>query len=452
MKTREHGNRLEGCGSNAWPRFRHLKHGTRLALAAVVLTGGTVVATQPPTATAAASCANLAACYNNVGISADNESSRANFDGDGNSYAASALADAATNKAGPGAPISSQIRFTFPQYGKDANGTAKNDNLVPQGQTIALPPTAGATKLGFLLSASWGSRSEDVKINYTDRTVKNFELHAPDWQSPGGGTVAINSAYRNTPGDNKEFVHTYIYSQTVDVDPAKTVESVTLPAGGPPDHGKATMHIFDIATGNAVTVSNPGNQSTRAGTPVNLQIQASDSAPRQDLTYSASGLPSGLSVDAKTGRISGTPTSGGTSTVTVTATDTTGSSGSATFTWTVVAPTCRVTAKQVQYHKPVLGYYFYLVDLSITNNGASAIPGRWNLKFTFNEERGIVRNPDGYVISPTTGKNMTVTENKGVAINPRSTVDVGILTYHYSTSPKPSPLANFELNGERCAS
>jgi kumamolisin len=67
------------------------------------------------------------------------------------------------------------------------------------------------------------------------------------------------------------------------------------------------------------------------GTAVSLQITATDSASGQTLTYSASGLPPGLSISSS-GLVSGTPTAAGTYSVTVTATDTTKVSGSATFT------------------------------------------------------------------------------------------------------------------------
>ncbi|MER7754032.1 putative Ig domain-containing protein, partial [Kitasatospora sp. NPDC097643] len=85
--------------------------------------------------------------------------------------------------------------------------------------------------------------------------------------------------------------------------------------------------------GSAVSVSNPGNQSTTVGGSVNLQINASGgTAP---LSYSATGLPAGLSINSSTGVISGTVTTAGTSTVTVTVKDSAGKSGSTSFSWAV---------------------------------------------------------------------------------------------------------------------
>jgi Carbohydrate binding module (family 6)/Putative Ig domain/Glycosyl hydrolases family 16 len=87
--------------------------------------------------------------------------------------------------------------------------------------------------------------------------------------------------------------------------------------------------------GDTITVTNPGNLTGTVGTAASLQVQASDSASGQTLTYSATGLPAGLSINSSTGLISGTPTSADTSSVTVKATDTTGASGSAAFSWTI---------------------------------------------------------------------------------------------------------------------
>jgi chitinase len=87
--------------------------------------------------------------------------------------------------------------------------------------------------------------------------------------------------------------------------------------------------------GNTVTVTNPGNQTGTVGTAASLQIQASDSDSTQALSYSATGLPAGLSISSGSGLISGTPATAGTSNVTVTATDGTGASGNTSFSWTV---------------------------------------------------------------------------------------------------------------------
>jgi hypothetical protein len=105
----------------------------------------------------------------------------------------------------------------------------------------------------------------------------------------------------------------------------------------------AASVTISYTSSNTVTVTNPGNQTSTVGTAVSLQIQATDSAGGQTLTYSATGLPAGLSISSSSGLISGTPTTAGTSSITVTATDTTGASGSASFTWTVTPAPLEVT-------------------------------------------------------------------------------------------------------------
>jgi len=87
--------------------------------------------------------------------------------------------------------------------------------------------------------------------------------------------------------------------------------------------------------GNTVTVTNPGNQTGTVGTATSLQIHATDSSSTATLTYTASSLPTGLSINSSSGLISGTPSAGGTFNVTATATDNTGASGSTSFTWTI---------------------------------------------------------------------------------------------------------------------
>ena len=137
--------------------------------------------------------------------------------------------------------------------------------------------------------------------------------------------------------------------------------------------------------GNTVTVTSPGNQTSTAGTAASVQIHATDSASGQTLTYSASGLPAGLSISSSTGLISGTPTTAGTSSVTVTAKDGTGASGSASFTWTVNPSggggggggSCKVT-----YTTTSQWTGGFTASVTISNTGSTAISS-WTLAFTF---------------------------------------------------------------------
>ncbi|WP_034591721.1 S8 family peptidase [Hamadaea tsunoensis] len=83
------------------------------------------------------------------------------------------------------------------------------------------------------------------------------------------------------------------------------------------------------------SVTNPGNQNTGVGQSADLQMQASGGTT--PYTWTASGLPAGLSISSSTGRITGSPTTAGTSNVTVTVTDAASKTGTATFTWTVTS-------------------------------------------------------------------------------------------------------------------
>jgi hypothetical protein len=138
---------------------------------------------------------------------------------------------------------------------------------------------------------------------------------------------------------------------------------------------------INSATGNTVTVTNPGNQTGTVGTGVSLQIKATDSASGQTLTYGATGLPTGLSISTSTGLITGTPTTAGTYSVTVTATDTTGAKGSASFTWTISAAS-GCTAQQL-FGNP--GFETGSISpwtassgvLSNTDEGVPAHSGEW---------------------------------------------------------------------------
>ena len=86
-----------------------------------------------------------------------------------------------------------------------------------------------------------------------------------------------------------------------------------------------------------VSVTSPDDQVNVNGDVVSVQVRRSD-ADNRPLTYSAVGLPNGLSINSSSGLISGTlsPTADGGSPYTTTVTATAGSdSASQSFTWTV---------------------------------------------------------------------------------------------------------------------
>jgi len=193
-----------------------------------------------------------------------------------------------------------------------------------------------------------------------------------------------------------------------------------------------------------VTVTNPGSQSGRVGTAISgLQVKATDSASGQTLTYSASGLPAGLSINSS-GLISGTPTIAGTSNVTVTATDSTGASGSTAFTWTISGSTGGGTC-QVSYVKNEWGGGF-TANLTITNTGTTTVNG-WTVTWSFPGDQKVTNAWNANVTQ--TGSAVTATNlSYNATIAPGGNAQFGFQGTW--TSNDTSPTA-FTLNGTACS-
>jgi hypothetical protein len=104
-----------------------------------------------------------------------------------------------------------------------------------------------------------------------------------------------------------------------------------------------------------VTITQPGSQTGRVATPESVLVYATDSRGLR-LSYRASGLPPGLSINSGSGLVSGTPRQAGRSTPTVTATDSAGGSASATFSWVIAGRPALISKslKLVHGRKPRL--------------------------------------------------------------------------------------------------
>ncbi|GLZ41592.1 S8 family serine peptidase [Actinokineospora sp. NBRC 105648] len=112
-----------------------------------------------------------------------------------------------------------------------------------------------------------------------------------------------------------------------------TTGKVTSPGSGSPNVLLYTGFMNGGTQPGTVTVANPGNQNATIGQ--SFSVNNSATGGTAPYTWSATGLPAGLSISTSSGTISGTPTTAGTANVTVTARDNTGKTGSATFTITV---------------------------------------------------------------------------------------------------------------------
>jgi len=88
------------------------------------------------------------------------------------------------------------------------------------------------------------------------------------------------------------------------------------------------------SSSGGVTVTNPGNKTGTVGTAI-ASFTLSATGGTAPYTWSATGLPGGITIGSSTGTVSGTPTASGTFNVTATATASAGGSGSTSFTITI---------------------------------------------------------------------------------------------------------------------
>ena len=189
--------------------------------------------------------ANAADYYNNAGITSDSNQACANYDGDGFSYSADALAAAGLT---PGGTVTSDgLTYTWPNV-----QSCQMDNILAAGQTMLVNGASGATKLGLLGSSTNGSSQGTITVHYTDGTSTTATLFFGDWaQSASNGNITVATMpYRNSTGGSSQPITMYVFAAQVPVNSGKTVASVTFPSVSNRVGGSITaMHVFALTTG-----------------------------------------------------------------------------------------------------------------------------------------------------------------------------------------------------------
>ncbi|MEU8280062.1 glycoside hydrolase N-terminal domain-containing protein [Microbispora bryophytorum] len=183
---------------------------------------------------------SLEELFSNVAVTDDTNTAPGNFDGNGASISAQALASVGVT---PGATVTANgLNFTWPDV---TVGTP--DNAIASGQSLKVTGT-GKT-LGFLLTGTYGAVSGPATVVYKDGTRQTFTLSSPDWYgAPSSGSAAVAVApYQNRPNNQRQNTPATIYYSGVALQ-NKEISRVDLPnisAGAA--NGVATMHIFAVA-------------------------------------------------------------------------------------------------------------------------------------------------------------------------------------------------------------
>ncbi|MFE8938142.1 NEW3 domain-containing protein [Streptomyces sp. NPDC007872] len=182
--------------------------------------------------------ANLAAAYNNVGVTDESDTGPGNYDGEGNSFSAQKLADAGLRPGGTVDVLGAELRWP------DVPSGSRN-NVSAAGQAVALSGTG--SRLVFLGSGVTSGASGTATVYYTDGTSGTGSFGFPNWSfdpaNAHGATLVASSDGRNRPGGYGNAGIAYrVFAHSIPLDPTKRVEFVVLPGNG-------TIHLFDLAIG-----------------------------------------------------------------------------------------------------------------------------------------------------------------------------------------------------------
>src|SRR5437868_12274974 len=165
-----------------------------------------------------------------------------------------------------------------------------------------------------------------------------------------------------------------------------------------------------VAAGTALAgpkpvITSPTTATGQVGVAFSYQIIASNGPI---ISYNATGLPAGLSVNTSTGLISGTPTTAGTYSVTISATNSSGT-GSATLTLTIKPPPPVITSALTATGQAGVAFSY---QIQATNSPTSFnVTGLLPAGLSVNTSTGLISG------TPTTAgtTNVTITASNGAS-------------------------------------
>jgi len=359
---------------------------------------GTVTFTDGSTTLGTATISNGSATYSTSTLASGSQSIKASYSGDTNDNGStSATLTQTVNKTNTTVTLASSANPSA--YGSSVTFTA---TVTPTTATGTVTFTDGSTTLGTATisngsatysTSTLASGSQSIKASYSGDTNDNGSTSATLTQTVNKTNTTVTLASSANPSAYGSSV-----TFTATVTPTTATGTVTFTDGsttlgtGTISAGKATFSISTLGVGsNSITASYGGDTNDNSSTSTVL-TQTINSAPQVVTTslpagtagtsYSATlaatggttpyrwstssgSLPAGLSLNANTGAITGTPTVAGTSNFTVQVSDANN--------LTATQPLSIVVAGVITALSPVFGPVG--TDVTISGLGFGTTPG-----------------------------------------------------------------------------
>ena len=235
------------------------------------------------------------------------------------------------------------------------------------------PPVDTSTVTGLRFSVYGTQANQTIRI----KTMSSI------WEQSAGRTITLEpnqwqqiTLTKEELGDAIDYRYLLFENPNAESQPIFYLDDITLLGG---EGG---------STNRPPTLVNPGNQSSTQGELVSLSIQASD--PDNDaLSYSASNLPDGLSLNTASGQISGATLTPGFTNVSITVSDGQ-ESVTVQFGWTVSEDTPPVGGSALSIYTDAISADWsagaWGSTTIVRDNPSPVIEGARSLAVTYNEQ------------------------------------------------------------------